>query len=163
MQVYASINPVVHLVNVGSESGGVRSLANVTVIFSLPVIILSGFIIQIYILKVLHLIWETPSSCNSCYRFYIFYQFRVVLWFRFVCSCVCKLYWNCWDSCYLRFEGLPCWQTHQLPKGCRIYTRNWIFLQIQERKDLGCGHCNFLKMAVSLWLAAMTGPFMSMI
>jgi WD repeat-containing protein 23 len=28
--VYASINPVVHLVNVGSESGGVRSLANVT-------------------------------------------------------------------------------------------------------------------------------------
>lgn len=43
MQVYASINPVVHLVNVGSESGGVRSLANVTVIFSLPVIILSGF------------------------------------------------------------------------------------------------------------------------
>lgn len=56
MQVYASINPVVHLVNVGSESGGVRSLANVTVIFSLPVIILGGFIIQIYILKVLHLI-----------------------------------------------------------------------------------------------------------
>lgn len=45
MQVYASINPVVHLVNVGSESGGVRSLANVTVISSLPVIILGGFII----------------------------------------------------------------------------------------------------------------------
>lgn len=36
MQVYASINPVVHLVNVGSESGGVRSLANVTVIFLSP-------------------------------------------------------------------------------------------------------------------------------
>jgi hypothetical protein len=31
VQVYASITPVVYLVNVGSESGGVRSLANVTV------------------------------------------------------------------------------------------------------------------------------------
>lgn len=38
MQVYASITPVVHLVNVGSESGGVKSLANVTVRFSVGTI-----------------------------------------------------------------------------------------------------------------------------
>lgn len=36
VQVYASITPVVHLVNVGSESGGVQSLANVTVCSALP-------------------------------------------------------------------------------------------------------------------------------
>lgn len=31
VQVYASITPVVYLVNVSSESGGVTSLANITV------------------------------------------------------------------------------------------------------------------------------------
>lgn len=33
VQVYASISSVAYLVNVGSESGGVRSLANITVRF----------------------------------------------------------------------------------------------------------------------------------
>jgi len=38
VQVYASITPIVHLVNVGSESGGVKSLANVTVRLSVRAI-----------------------------------------------------------------------------------------------------------------------------
>ncbi len=43
VQVYASITPVVHLVNVGSESGGVQSLANVTVCSALPPIAAENF------------------------------------------------------------------------------------------------------------------------
>jgi hypothetical protein len=43
VQVYASITPVVHLVNVGSESGGVQSLANVTVCPALPPIAAENF------------------------------------------------------------------------------------------------------------------------
>ncbi len=50
VQVYASITPVVHLVNVGSESGGVQSLANVTVCSALPPITAEDSDVQIFTL-----------------------------------------------------------------------------------------------------------------
>lgn len=128
--------------NVGNESGGVQSLANITVHLLFPLT---------------HHYWGTHrclhfilcfatvliGSYHGCFLSEFLYEISVFSEVHTTSALIVLGNW--WGV------------------GCRIFMRVWTSAQMLEVKMfLGCGHCNSRMMAVSLWRAAVTKAFMFM-